>query len=389
MAYAERLDSFFALDPSSVAIVLVDFQADFCAPGALGVDPPVNTHNAATAQRANAVAEAARHLGVRTIYTQQILDLEHLSPRQRRWEESARLCLAGSPGAELFIDPVPGSAVVDKWRFDVWQSEQFTDQLQHWGIDGLVIGGVELQCCVLYAVLGAEERGYHYVVSQDLVSGLDNCDATSNRAVREYLSFVHPCVDDSQLLLERWSQRIDQQTTTRASGDDGGVVVREAETRDAERMAEVRLDAWRTAYRDFIPMEYLKSPEFERGTKRHLADAVTSSRPGVHLWVAEIENEVVGYCVTGPSPDEVSEGAVYDLFVAPRVWRQGLGRRLLTHALDHLRQEGFSEATLWVFEGNEQAAKFYGALGWAADGTVGLDGPTGESPTRRYRRRLV
>jgi nicotinamidase-related amidase len=209
MADAERLESFFALDPSSVAIVLVDFQADFCAPGAFGVDPPVNIHNGATARRASGFAEAARHLGVRTIYTRQILDLEHLSPRQRRWEEASLLCRAGTPGAELFVDPVPGSAIVDKWRFDVWQSEQFTDQLADWGVDGLVIGGVELQCCVLYAVLGAEERGYHYVVSQDLASGLDECDATSNRAVREYLTFVHPCVDDSQVLLDRWSRRID------------------------------------------------------------------------------------------------------------------------------------------------------------------------------------
>lgn len=210
MGPSERLESFFALDPSLVAIVLVDFQADFCAPGAFGADPPVNTKNAATAQRANAFTEAARHLGVRALYTRQILDLDHLSPRQRRWEETSLLRRAGTRGAELFVDPVSGSAVVDKWRFDVWQSEQFTDQLAAWDIDGLVIAGVELQCCVLYAVLGAEERGYHYLIAQDLVSGLDDCDATSNRAVREYLSFVHPCVDDCQLLLERWRQRSDQ-----------------------------------------------------------------------------------------------------------------------------------------------------------------------------------
>lgn len=92
----------------------------------------------------------------------------------------------------------------------VWRSEQFTNQLANWDIDGLVIGGDELQCCVLYAVLGAEERGYHCVIAQDLVSGLDDCDPTSNRAVRDYLSFVHLCVGDPQFLMERWSQRIDQ-----------------------------------------------------------------------------------------------------------------------------------------------------------------------------------
>jgi nicotinamidase-related amidase len=207
MADPCRLESFLALDPFAIAIVLVDFQNDFCAPGALNVHPPVNTHNAATAKRANHFAEQARHFGVRTIYTRQILDPDKLSPRQRRWEETSALCRVGTPGAELFVDPVPGSAVVDKWRFDIWQSQQFTAQLDAWGIDGLVIGGVELQCCVLYAVLGAEERGYQYLVSQDLVSGLDSADSTYNRAVRDYLYLVHPSLEGCDVLLDRWRRR--------------------------------------------------------------------------------------------------------------------------------------------------------------------------------------
>src|SRR5712691_5370602 len=42
--------------------------------------------------------------------------------------------------------------------FDVWQSQEFLRALADWDIDGLVGGGVELVCCVLYAVLGAGPR---------------------------------------------------------------------------------------------------------------------------------------------------------------------------------------------------------------------------------------
>ena len=66
---------------------------------------------------------------------------------------------------------MPGSRVVRKDRFDVWQSPEFLGVLAEWDIDGLVVGGVEPQCGVLYATLGAEERGFHYVVASDLVSG--------------------------------------------------------------------------------------------------------------------------------------------------------------------------------------------------------------------------
>jgi hypothetical protein len=74
-----------------------------------------------------------------------------------------------------------------KNRFDCWQSREFTDFIEARDVDALVIAGVELVCCVLYAVLGASERGYHYLVPEDLVSGQDAGDGTDNRAVRDYL----------------------------------------------------------------------------------------------------------------------------------------------------------------------------------------------------------
>jgi nicotinamidase-related amidase len=107
----------------------------------------------------------------------------------------------------LFVPPVPGARVVRKDRLDIWQGRQSLDVLAEWDLDGLVIGGVELQCCVLYAVLGAEERGFHYVVPQDLVSGIDRCETTSNRAARDYLRFAHPSPDSADALLTGWRRR--------------------------------------------------------------------------------------------------------------------------------------------------------------------------------------
>jgi nicotinamidase-related amidase len=68
-------------------------------------------------------------------------------------------------------------------------------------------GGVELCCCVLYAVLGAEERGYDYLVAQDLVSGQDPGADTYNRAVREYLRITHGAIDTAQSLLKLWADQ--------------------------------------------------------------------------------------------------------------------------------------------------------------------------------------
>jgi nicotinamidase-related amidase len=201
-------ESFFELPLNRVAVVLIDFQNDFCSPEVAGDGPATNTNNAAAALRANAFARDAASLGARVVYTQQVLDLERLTERQRRWERADGLCVAGSWGAELFIPPVPGSEVIVKDRFDSWQSAAFEEFLTTADIDGLVICGVELVCCVLYAILGASERGYHYVVPPDLVSGQDFGDETDNRAVRDFLRFNQPDrLVPSAEILARWRVR--------------------------------------------------------------------------------------------------------------------------------------------------------------------------------------
>jgi nicotinamidase-related amidase len=204
---AERIEQLLDVEPSRVAVLLVDFQRDFCGDVASGGHASGTMGNLQAALRANEFASDASRLGVRVIYSQQLLDLDRLTPRQRRWERDSQLCVAGSPGAELFMEPVPGARVVVKHRLDVWQSREFRDVLEEWDIDGLVIGGCELQACVLYAVLGANERGYHYAVVQDLVSGMDACERTCNRSVRDYLGYVHPSFESGQQLLAGWRER--------------------------------------------------------------------------------------------------------------------------------------------------------------------------------------
>jgi nicotinamidase-related amidase len=190
------------LSPQRIGVLLVDFQNQFCHPRACGGGPVTNSGNAATALRANAFAAKAARTGVQVIYTRQVLDPERLTGRQRYWDQQLGLCRKGSWEAELFIDPVPGSVVVSKPRFDVWQSPEFLGYLHDDPVDGFIIAGVELRCCVLFAALGADERGYRFVVPQDLVSGIDNGDETYNAAARRLLTELYGAPDTSAPLLE-------------------------------------------------------------------------------------------------------------------------------------------------------------------------------------------
>ncbi|WP_168207382.1 cysteine hydrolase family protein [Microlunatus elymi] len=195
-----------SLPLNRVAIVLVDFQNDFCSRDAGdGTSPPPNVNNERAARRANDFAREAAGMGAHVIYTQQVLDWDALSDRQRRWETPGGLCAVGTWGAELYLEPVAGSVTVVKHRFDCWQSADFVRELEDSEIDGLIICGVELVCCVLYAIMGADERGYHYLVPTDLVSGRDTGDETDNKAIRDYLQYNQPeRLTTAAELLESW-----------------------------------------------------------------------------------------------------------------------------------------------------------------------------------------
>ncbi len=201
--------AFFKLRPQQVAVVLVDFQSDFCSPDVFDGAPVTNGNNAAAALRANSFARQAANFGAKVVYTRQVLDFAHLTERQRRWERPDGLCVRDTWGAELFVEPVRGSKVVTKYRFDSWQSPEFVTALEDDGVDGLIICGVELVCCLLYAVLGAYERGYHYLVPQDLVSGQDPGDEKDNKAVRDFLRHNQPerVVDSAEMILSRWGRQ--------------------------------------------------------------------------------------------------------------------------------------------------------------------------------------
>lgn len=188
--------------PDNVAVVLIDFQNSFCQQGSNPVDDKISNRNAAL--RANEFAAAASCLGAKVVYTKQILDPEMITPRQREWAVPENICPKGSRESELFLEPISGATLVTKYRFDVWQSEEFLHFVEKEKPAGFVFAGVELCCCVLFAVLGADERGFRFSVPMDLVSGIDSGNDTYNRAVREYLKLIYGAPDTSEEILNAW-----------------------------------------------------------------------------------------------------------------------------------------------------------------------------------------
>jgi ribosomal protein S18 acetylase RimI-like enzyme len=166
------------------------------------------------------------------------------------------------------------------------------------------------------------------------------------------------------------------------------VHLRPARPGDAGGIARVHIASWQRAYRHVFPAQYLAALSVQQREERWLL-ALTQ---GTHaIVVAEDDDAIVGFVAAGASRDEdVPEGRVGELltiYVTPRSWGTGIGRRLHDAAIQSLADGGYAEATLWVLDSNQRARGFYERRGWSPDGAVKHGERGGSAITElRYRR---
>ncbi len=77
--------------------------------------------------------------------------------------------------------------------------------------------------------------------------------------------------------------------------------------------------------------------------------------------LAEIQRQIVGYIIFWQLPKEVD---IHNLAVHPAFRRQGIGRRLLSAAIEKAKGEGAERVTLEVRKSNQAAQNLYHSLGF-------------------------
>jgi len=82
-----------------------------------------------------------------------------------------------------------------------------------------------------------------------------------------------------------------------------------------------------------------------------------------HTLVAEKDGEVVGYLCSRVYRDQ-KMGHIANLAVAQAHQSRGIGKMLLSAALEHLRDCGMRYARIETLEGNYKGRKFYPAFGF-------------------------
>ncbi|WP_433556917.1 N-acetyltransferase family protein [Pseudonocardia xinjiangensis] len=169
------------------------------------------------------------------------------------------------------------------------------------------------------------------------------------------------------------------------------IVIREARPEDARGIAAVHVSSWQEAYRGLLPADVLAGLSV---TGREQVWTAILSDPSARdpVLVAADGTTVLGFVSMGPDRGGAASedtGELYAFYVHPGCWREGIGGRLHSAAIQRLTALRFVSAALWVLAGNDRALGFYRSAGWVPDGQTKTDsGPGGIDlhELRLYRR---
>lgn len=127
-------------------------------------------------------------------------------------------------------------------------------------------------------------------------------------------------------------------------------------------MSEVVDSAWRENYKFIFSPQQIAAYTGEN--RRRSFKALLND--GKDIYVLTVDGMVSGVCAVQTCEQEpfIGYAEIMLMYISPRFQGQGLGSRLLTHALNEICKKGYIHAVLDTAEKNENARRFYEKLGF-------------------------
>ena len=204
----------------TAALIVIDMQRDFCAPGGYadqaGLD--ISLLRAPIPAIQDLLA-AARARGVLVLHTREghRPDLSDLPEPKRRRAENAgapigsqgplgRLLVRGEYGHDLIdeLQPLPGESVIDKPGYSAFAATDLELLLRNRGITELIITGVTTEVCVHSTLRSAVDLGYACTLVSDACASAYPELHTAALAMVDVEGGLFGRVCDSQRLLAEW-----------------------------------------------------------------------------------------------------------------------------------------------------------------------------------------
>jgi GNAT superfamily N-acetyltransferase len=141
------------------------------------------------------------------------------------------------------------------------------------------------------------------------------------------------------------------------------VSVRPAIERDAAELARIQHASWAQTIAEPLGADTLESLDLDAMAEQWRTAITTPPGPGFSVLTALAAQQVVGFCAVSPE-------LIVAFEVDPLHQREGHGSRLLSAAVDRLRQDGANSANVWLPRDAQAKQQFFASAGFGEAGRI-------------------
>jgi len=140
------------------------------------------------------------------------------------------------------------------------------------------------------------------------------------------------------------------------------ITIRKALLEDAYNYTDCFIACLQTAYKGIVSDDFLNNLSVE---KEQRAEKFRKSltNPEIDVYCVTFEKEMIGFLTTHKIDSEI-----WSIYLLEEFRGKGHGKVMLDFALESLQHIGHKKITLWVFEENIRARRFYENNGLIFDG---------------------
>lgn len=143
------------------------------------------------------------------------------------------------------------------------------------------------------------------------------------------------------------------------------MVIRFAQLKDVEELADIVLKTWKDTYLGIIDEKFLEEDRSEK--IENLTNRINNFE--AKILICMIEDRIVGYADYGTYSDEdinmPNLAEVNAIYILKKYHRKGIGRKFIKFIVDDLIQEKYESLAIWGLK-NNPCTDFYKKIGGEA-----------------------
>ncbi|MBR0491831.1 MAG: GNAT family N-acetyltransferase [Clostridia bacterium] len=142
------------------------------------------------------------------------------------------------------------------------------------------------------------------------------------------------------------------------------IIIRTATINDVGQIAKIKIEGWQTAYKGIIDNDFLDNMNLNEEIKKRK----NNIENGVDIIVAELNNEIVGFClyrnyIKEPENYHNANCELSALYVKSSLKRKGIGSKLMKYVIQKLKNQGKTQMILGCLKENSPSRTFYEKMG--------------------------